>query len=80
MNFLLWLRNFIERFVVEDPDFRDCARCDDCNRIVRDFVAPDGLWLDVIGSEGGVLCYNCFCHKARAKGYLGVFKISELEG
>jgi hypothetical protein len=50
---------------------------------------PNPVWNDVItgspiiyhedgsiDSEGasGVWCYDCFCERARKKGYLGVFK------
>ena len=48
----------------------ECARCRDCGRNVHDFSVPNDLWMEVIGSEDGVWCYDCFCNRADEK--LGV--------
>jgi len=48
----------------------DCARCFDCGRNVHDWHAPDWLWMEVIGHNWGVWCYDCFCDRADRK--LGV--------
>jgi len=45
----------------------DCARCEDCGRNVHDFSVPDELWIKVYGSDGGILCFDCFCDRADRK-------------
>lgn len=49
------------------PLIEDCARCNECGRNVHDFIVPNELWIMINGSEGGVLCYDCFCNKADEK-------------
>ena len=34
------------------------------------WTAPDALWIEVWGNEGGVLCPSCFDKRAAALGYL----------
>ena len=41
----------------------DCARCEDCGRNVHDFTVPDKVWRQVYGSDGGILCYDCFADR-----------------
>lgn len=50
------------------PLIEECARCGDCGRNVHDFHVPDDVWMDVIGSDEGVWCYDCFCDRAERKG------------
>lgn len=55
-------------------------RCRDCTRVVHDYVMPNDVWLEVMGTEmGGVYCYDCFSVRARQKGFLGVFVCEPLE-
>jgi len=66
-NIIRWLnRHLLKTY----PLIEDCARCMDCGRNVHDFIVPDDLWLKVVGSPRGVLCYDCFCNRADEK--LGV--------
>lgn len=84
------LRKFINSLIVENEKYRECARCRDCGRIVHDYSMPNEIWNDVItgspiiylkdgitpSKEGaaGVWCYDCFCERASAKGYIAVFR------
>ena len=45
----------------------DCARCEDCGRNVHDFIVPDKVWHKVYGSDGGILCYDCFADRCDRK-------------
>lgn len=63
------------------PLIYDCSRCEDCGRNVHDFIVPDDVWLDIYGSDSGILCYDCFCdrsdrkyHCKRRISFKGVFK------
>lgn len=59
---------FINRHLLKTyPLIEDCARCRDCGRNVHDFRVPDKLWQEVIGSHGGVWCYDCFSNRADEK-------------
>ena len=63
-NILRWLnRHLLKTYSL----IEDCARCVDCGRNVHDFHVPDELWLKIIGSPRGVLCYDCFCNRADEK-------------
>jgi hypothetical protein len=55
------------RFLITYQPIEDCARCRDCGRNVHDFHVPDQLWLDMIGSDAGVWCYDCFANRADEK-------------
>ena len=71
---LKWLNR---RLLKTYPLIEDCARCQDCGRNVHDFYVPDWLWLKVVGTSNGVLCYDCFYDRADRK--LGVKWRMELE-
>ncbi len=43
-------------------------RCQDCGRNVHDYHVPDIVWMEVIGSDNGVWCYDCFCNRGDEKG------------
>lgn len=52
---------------------RPPLRCEDCGLLYRDFpldlVLPDNEWLAIHpAGEGGVLCANCICGRARQLG------------
>lgn len=80
-NILQWINR---RVLKTYPSNHDCARCRDCGRTVHDFIIPDEIWNEVMtgspiiylrdgvtpSKEGasGVLCYDCFCERAREKG------------
>jgi len=61
------MRLFNRYFLKTYPLIEDCARCRDCGRNVHDFIVPDKLWLQVIGTPNGVWCYDCFCNRADEK-------------
>ncbi len=63
-NILQWINSHV---LFTYPLIQDCARCRDCGRNVHDYQIPDKIWLEVIGSENGVWCYDCFCNKADEK-------------
>lgn len=54
------IRYYLNQFIIEDDWYKPCSRCEDCGRIVKDFIVDDDLWIKVYGSDGGVLCYTCF--------------------
>jgi len=54
-------------FLKTYPLIRECGRCRDCGRNVHDFDVPNDLWLEVIGSFGGIYCYDCFANRADEK-------------
>ena len=63
-NFWHWVNR---RLLKTYPLIEDCARCRDCGRNVHDFIVPDDLWIEVIGHNWGVWCYDCFCNRADEK-------------
>lgn len=65
---------------IDPPRQEGCALCRDCGRTVHDFVAPDDLWIEAWGNDGGVLCYDCFCERLAQKGNYSVFELKLQEG
>lgn len=57
---LQYLRYKLNQFIIENDYYKACARCEDCGRLVKDFIVDTDLWIAVYGGEGGVLCYTCF--------------------
>lgn len=54
--------------------------CKRCGRKVRDFDAPDELWIKVESriKYGHTLCYDCFCDMLREIGIPTVFRLELL--
>jgi len=66
--YLFNLFRFLNQHLLKTyPLIEDCARCEDCGRNIHDFHVPDEVWLNVYGSDSGVLCYDCFCDRADKK-------------
>jgi len=65
----LWnLTQWVNRHTLKTyPLIEECARCRDCGRNVHDFLVPPKLWDEVIGSDAGVWCYDCFANRADEK-------------
>lgn len=60
-----WWWRFVRRY--------PCELCTDCGRPVGRCTdswwrAPDELWLEVTGSDAGVLCPPCFTNRCRTRG------------
>jgi hypothetical protein len=88
LKHLIWKFPFILNILAKKLELNCWCRV--CGRSVHDFHAPDELWglvaLEIPfrpkewgdSTEGGILCYDCFCELIRSKGHIGCFRLIEL--
>lgn len=67
MNLRIAFKTLIKKFWLI-PSY-----CKDCGVDIKDFVASDELWQEVMGSSNQTVCYNCFCKRSGQN-----YRISEL--
>lgn len=71
MRFFYWLRIHFKNLVCR---FRCLDNfCDDCGRRAQSFRVENGVWMRIVGDDCAVLCYDCFCERAKQKGEVGHF-------
>jgi len=71
-------RKFVRKQIIRKVNGID-ATCDVCGRKVHDFIAPDEDWIKVVGHEGGILCYDCFCEMCKSKKIFPVWVLERYE-